>query len=251
MCSGPMFQYQICNSEECPGPYEDFRAQQCAKRSSYYVHQNAKHSWIPYEPDDGEWGPVPSTSRPMALGLCWVLIFPDRAFLSWPTSEGGGTVAAPKGHCSWQVCPMPLCRPLHCIHWGPTIITKIILDLNSYAVSWLMRGQCLEQGSLGPEVPLRLAAVLVVGRVLSNMSCRVRKARVQAFLALHHQSPEKLSAITDHVFRFVLIVLLFQALMKMIGKSGQWDLWDPPTEPLQTAPGHRPWDSCRGSEFWG
>ncbi|XP_044798148.2 A disintegrin and metalloproteinase with thrombospondin motifs 14 isoform X3 [Bubalus bubalis] len=52
MCSGPMFQYQICNSEECPGPYEDFRAQQCAKRSSYYVHQNAKHSWIPYEPDD-------------------------------------------------------------------------------------------------------------------------------------------------------------------------------------------------------
>ncbi|OWK07533.1 ADAMTS14 [Cervus elaphus hippelaphus] len=52
MCSGPMFQYQICNSEECPGPYEDFRAQQCAKRNSYYVHQNAKHSWIPYEPDD-------------------------------------------------------------------------------------------------------------------------------------------------------------------------------------------------------
>ena len=97
MCSGPMFQYQICNIEECPGPYEDFRAQQCAKRSSYYVHQNAKHSWIPYEPDDGEWGSVPSTSRPMALGLCWVLIFPDRAFLAWPTSEGGGTVAAPRG----------------------------------------------------------------------------------------------------------------------------------------------------------
>ena len=97
MCSGPMFQYQICNIEECPGPYEDFRAQQCAKRSSYYIHQNAKHSWIPYEPEDGEWGSVPSTSRPMALGLCCVLIFPDRAFLAWPTSEGGGTVAAPRG----------------------------------------------------------------------------------------------------------------------------------------------------------
>ncbi|MBV94793.1 A disintegrin and metalloproteinase with thrombospondin motifs 14, partial [Eschrichtius robustus] len=52
LCSGPMFQYQVCNGEECPGPYEDFRAQQCAKRNSYYVHQNAKHSWIPYEPDD-------------------------------------------------------------------------------------------------------------------------------------------------------------------------------------------------------
>ncbi|XP_034518531.1 A disintegrin and metalloproteinase with thrombospondin motifs 14 isoform X6 [Ailuropoda melanoleuca] len=52
LCSGPEFQYQICNSEECPGPYEDFRAQQCAKRNSYYVHQNAKHSWLPYEPED-------------------------------------------------------------------------------------------------------------------------------------------------------------------------------------------------------
>ncbi|XP_063583697.1 A disintegrin and metalloproteinase with thrombospondin motifs 14 isoform X1 [Pongo abelii] len=51
-CLGPMFEYQVCNSEECPGPYEDFRAQQCAKRNSYYVHQNAKHSWVPYEPDD-------------------------------------------------------------------------------------------------------------------------------------------------------------------------------------------------------
>ncbi|XP_066205594.1 A disintegrin and metalloproteinase with thrombospondin motifs 14 isoform X2 [Saccopteryx leptura] len=52
MCSGPTFQYQICNSEECPGPYEDFRAQQCAKRNSYYIHQNAKHSWVPHEPED-------------------------------------------------------------------------------------------------------------------------------------------------------------------------------------------------------
>ncbi|XP_073734962.1 A disintegrin and metalloproteinase with thrombospondin motifs 14 isoform X1 [Callorhinus ursinus] len=51
-CSGPEFQYQICNSEECPGPYEDFRAQQCAKRNSYYIHRNAKHSWLPYEPED-------------------------------------------------------------------------------------------------------------------------------------------------------------------------------------------------------
>ncbi|XP_055454814.1 A disintegrin and metalloproteinase with thrombospondin motifs 14 [Psammomys obesus] len=51
-CTGPMFEYQICNSEDCPGPYEDFRAQQCAKRNSYYTHQNAKHSWLPYEPDD-------------------------------------------------------------------------------------------------------------------------------------------------------------------------------------------------------
>lgn len=55
-----MFQYQVCNSEDCPGPYEDFRAQQCAKRNSYYIHQNAKHSWVPHEPDDGEWALLPS-----------------------------------------------------------------------------------------------------------------------------------------------------------------------------------------------
>ncbi|XP_049711744.1 A disintegrin and metalloproteinase with thrombospondin motifs 14 isoform X2 [Elephas maximus indicus] len=51
-CSGPMFKYQVCNSEECPGPYEDFRAQQCAKRNSYYTYQNTKHTWVPYEPED-------------------------------------------------------------------------------------------------------------------------------------------------------------------------------------------------------
>lgn len=56
------------------------------------------------------------------------------------------------------------------------------------------------------------------------LPCAEGPIQVQAFLALHHQCPEKLSAITDHVFGFLLIVLLFQALMKMIGKSGQWDL---------------------------
>lgn len=45
----------MCNSEECPGPYEDFRAQQCSKRNSYYTHDNSKHAWLPYEHHDGEW----------------------------------------------------------------------------------------------------------------------------------------------------------------------------------------------------
>ncbi|NXY08542.1 ATS14 metalloproteinase, partial [Pteruthius melanotis] len=48
-CPGATYEYQVCNAEECPGPYQDFRAQQCSKRNSYYTHQNNKHSWLPYE----------------------------------------------------------------------------------------------------------------------------------------------------------------------------------------------------------
>ncbi|NWH40853.1 ATS14 metalloproteinase, partial [Chloropsis hardwickii] len=47
-CPGATYEYQVCNAEECPGPYQDFRAQQCSKRNSYYTHQNSKHSWLPY-----------------------------------------------------------------------------------------------------------------------------------------------------------------------------------------------------------
>ena len=118
-----------------------------------------------------------------------------------PPIEMEGQWRHPKGHCSCQVCPMPLCRPLHCIHCGPAIVMKIILDLNSYAVSWLMRGQCLEQGSLGPEVPLRLEAVLVAGWVLSNMSCRVRKALYRC----RHSSP----CITSVRSSSVLLLTMF------------------------------------------
>uniref|UniRef100_A0A7M4FX41 ADAM metallopeptidase with thrombospondin type 1 motif 14 n=1 Tax=Crocodylus porosus TaxID=8502 RepID=A0A7M4FX41_CROPO len=51
-CPGSTYEYQICNTEECRGPYEDFRAQQCSKRNSYYTHQNSKHTWLPYEHHD-------------------------------------------------------------------------------------------------------------------------------------------------------------------------------------------------------
>ncbi|XP_066522676.1 A disintegrin and metalloproteinase with thrombospondin motifs 14 isoform X2 [Hoplias malabaricus] len=50
-CPGAAFDYQMCNTEECPGPYEDFRAQQCVQRSNKY-HNNIKHTWLPYEPPD-------------------------------------------------------------------------------------------------------------------------------------------------------------------------------------------------------
>uniref|UniRef100_A0A4W6EZ24 ADAM metallopeptidase with thrombospondin type 1 motif 14 n=1 Tax=Lates calcarifer TaxID=8187 RepID=A0A4W6EZ24_LATCA len=52
-CPGSAFDYQMCNTEECAGPYEDFRAQQCIQRSNKY-HNNIKHTWLPYEhPDEG------------------------------------------------------------------------------------------------------------------------------------------------------------------------------------------------------
>ncbi|XP_029703461.1 A disintegrin and metalloproteinase with thrombospondin motifs 14 isoform X2 [Takifugu rubripes] len=50
-CPGSSFDYQMCNTEECAGPYEDFRAQQCVQRSNKY-HNNIKHTWIPYEHPD-------------------------------------------------------------------------------------------------------------------------------------------------------------------------------------------------------
>nr|XP_057917709.1 A disintegrin and metalloproteinase with thrombospondin motifs 14 isoform X1 [Doryrhamphus excisus] len=50
-CPGSAFDYQMCNTEECAGPYEDFRAQQCLQRSNKY-HNNMKHNWLPYEHPD-------------------------------------------------------------------------------------------------------------------------------------------------------------------------------------------------------
>ncbi|NXN59585.1 ATS14 metalloproteinase, partial [Rynchops niger] len=51
-CPGATYEYQVCNAEDCAGPYQDFRAQQCSKRNSYYTHQNSKHTWLPYEHHD-------------------------------------------------------------------------------------------------------------------------------------------------------------------------------------------------------
>ncbi|XP_051925237.1 A disintegrin and metalloproteinase with thrombospondin motifs 3 isoform X2 [Hippocampus zosterae] len=50
-CPGSDLDYQMCNTEECAGPYEDFRAQQCLQRSNKY-HNNMKHTWLPHEHAD-------------------------------------------------------------------------------------------------------------------------------------------------------------------------------------------------------
>ncbi|XP_056423957.1 A disintegrin and metalloproteinase with thrombospondin motifs 3 isoform X2 [Hyla sarda] len=51
-CPGLNYEYQVCNTEECPKHFEDFRAQQCQQKNSQFEFQNAKHHWLPYEHPD-------------------------------------------------------------------------------------------------------------------------------------------------------------------------------------------------------
>ncbi|XP_034451911.1 A disintegrin and metalloproteinase with thrombospondin motifs 3 isoform X2 [Hippoglossus hippoglossus] len=51
-CPGVNYEYQLCNSDDCPKHFEDFRAQQCQLRNSHFEFQSAKHHWLPYEHPD-------------------------------------------------------------------------------------------------------------------------------------------------------------------------------------------------------
>ncbi|XP_054060287.1 A disintegrin and metalloproteinase with thrombospondin motifs 3-like [Rissa tridactyla] len=51
-CAGVNFEFQLCNTEECPKHFEDFRAQQCQQRNSHFEYQNSKHHWLPDEHPD-------------------------------------------------------------------------------------------------------------------------------------------------------------------------------------------------------
>ncbi len=53
-CPGVNYEYQLCNIDDCPKHFEDFRGQQCQLRNSHFEYQNAKHHWLPYEHPDGE-----------------------------------------------------------------------------------------------------------------------------------------------------------------------------------------------------
>ncbi|XP_077457021.1 A disintegrin and metalloproteinase with thrombospondin motifs 3 [Stigmatopora argus] len=52
-CPGVNFEYQLCNTDECPKHFEDFRAQQCQLRNTHFEFQSTKHHWLPYEHPDG------------------------------------------------------------------------------------------------------------------------------------------------------------------------------------------------------
>ncbi|KAG7264272.1 hypothetical protein CRUP_013762 [Coryphaenoides rupestris] len=51
-CAGINYDYQLCNADECPKHFEDFRAQQCQLRNSHFEFQGTKHHWLPYEHPD-------------------------------------------------------------------------------------------------------------------------------------------------------------------------------------------------------
>uniref|UniRef100_A0A8C9SJM8 ADAM metallopeptidase with thrombospondin type 1 motif, 3 n=1 Tax=Scleropages formosus TaxID=113540 RepID=A0A8C9SJM8_SCLFO len=51
-CSGVNYEYQLCNTDDCPRHFEDFRAQQCQQRNANFEFQNTKHHWLPYEHPD-------------------------------------------------------------------------------------------------------------------------------------------------------------------------------------------------------
>ncbi|XP_057183994.1 A disintegrin and metalloproteinase with thrombospondin motifs 3 isoform X2 [Triplophysa rosa] len=51
-CPGVNYEYQLCNTDDCPKHFEDFRAQQCQLRNSHFEYQNTKHHWLPYEHPD-------------------------------------------------------------------------------------------------------------------------------------------------------------------------------------------------------
>ncbi|XP_051716441.1 A disintegrin and metalloproteinase with thrombospondin motifs 2 isoform X1 [Ctenopharyngodon idella] len=51
-CSGPSYQFQMCNTHECKDPYHDYRAEQCSMMDNKFEYQNTWHHWLPYEHPD-------------------------------------------------------------------------------------------------------------------------------------------------------------------------------------------------------
>uniref|UniRef100_A0A8D3DM51 ADAM metallopeptidase with thrombospondin type 1 motif 14 n=1 Tax=Scophthalmus maximus TaxID=52904 RepID=A0A8D3DM51_SCOMX len=98
-CPGSAFDYQMCNAEECAGPYEDFRAQQCIQRSNKY-HKNIKHTWLPYEhPDEGRKCELSCKSKETG----------EVVFMNQVMHDGT--------HCSYSD-PFSICARGECLHVG-------------------------------------------------------------------------------------------------------------------------------------
>ncbi|NWS83850.1 ATS2 metalloproteinase, partial [Toxostoma redivivum] len=53
-CVGPSYEFQLCNTQDCPKELEDFREEQCRQWDPYFEYQNTKHHWLPYEHVDAK-----------------------------------------------------------------------------------------------------------------------------------------------------------------------------------------------------
>uniref|UniRef100_A0A5S6MMU9 Cilia and flagella associated protein 73 n=1 Tax=Xenopus tropicalis TaxID=8364 RepID=A0A5S6MMU9_XENTR len=54
-CSGPSYELQLCNTEDCKTDFDDFREEQCKQWDPYFEYQDSKHNWLPYDhPDEKE-----------------------------------------------------------------------------------------------------------------------------------------------------------------------------------------------------
>uniref|UniRef100_A0A8C0UQT7 ADAM metallopeptidase with thrombospondin type 1 motif 2 n=1 Tax=Cyanistes caeruleus TaxID=156563 RepID=A0A8C0UQT7_CYACU len=53
-CVGPSYEFQLCNTQDCPKDFEDFREEQCRQWDPYFEYQNTKHHWLPYEHVDAK-----------------------------------------------------------------------------------------------------------------------------------------------------------------------------------------------------
>uniref|UniRef100_A0A8C9NDI6 ADAM metallopeptidase with thrombospondin type 1 motif 2 n=1 Tax=Serinus canaria TaxID=9135 RepID=A0A8C9NDI6_SERCA len=53
-CVGPSYEFQLCNTQDCPKDLEDFREEQCRQWDPYFEYQNTKHHWLPYEHVDAK-----------------------------------------------------------------------------------------------------------------------------------------------------------------------------------------------------
>ncbi|XP_043559548.1 A disintegrin and metalloproteinase with thrombospondin motifs 2-like [Chiloscyllium plagiosum] len=53
-CSGQSYEYELCNTEDCPEHFEDFREQQCRQWNNNFEYNNSMHQWLPYEHRDSE-----------------------------------------------------------------------------------------------------------------------------------------------------------------------------------------------------
>lgn len=66
-CSGLGYDFQLCNSQDCPDALADFREEQCRQWDLYFEHGDAQHHWLPHEHRDGE---PPRTERGGAQRQC-------------------------------------------------------------------------------------------------------------------------------------------------------------------------------------